>query len=114
MKQAGCDVPDYMLKLKNPSKKLKRLREKKAPKRSKISTALKNGTFKHDKHDANAIDFNGNDTEETIEIENKATKKHVKNKRSKAVNKGITKKPRRKTRRVVSKELKKTKIVKKQ
>ena len=38
MKEAGCEVPDFMLKLKKPSKKEKRNLAKKAPKRKKIST----------------------------------------------------------------------------
>ena len=37
MREAGCEVPEYMLKLKKPSKKEKRQLAKNAPKRKKIS-----------------------------------------------------------------------------
>jgi ATP-dependent RNA helicase DDX52/ROK1 len=37
IREAGCDVPEYMLKLKKPSKKAKRLLAAKAPKRQKIN-----------------------------------------------------------------------------
>ena len=37
IREAGCEVPDYMLKLKKPSKKAKRLLASKAPKRKKIN-----------------------------------------------------------------------------
>lgn len=37
IREAGCEVPEYMLKLKKPSKKSKRLLAKKAPIRKKIN-----------------------------------------------------------------------------
>ena len=37
IREAGCSVPDYMLKLKKPSKKDKRQLAHKAPKRKKIA-----------------------------------------------------------------------------
>jgi ATP-dependent RNA helicase DDX52/ROK1 len=84
MKQAGCEVPDYMLKMKNPSKKLKRLREKKAPKRSKISTNLSEKKFKKDEFYANdtIVDtVENNTTEDTIEKTPKTIKSQKINKK---------------------------------
>ena len=37
IREAGCTVPGYMLKLKKPSKKMKRELAEKAPKRKKIN-----------------------------------------------------------------------------
>ncbi len=79
MKQAGCEVPDYMLKLKSPSKKLKRLREKKAPKRSKISTGIDSAKLKkhNDAEDSNEVTHDGQTTNNGTENK-KSTSKKVK------------------------------------
>ncbi len=37
IREAGCTVPEYMLKLRKPSKKLKRKLANKAPRRKKIN-----------------------------------------------------------------------------
>ncbi|CAG0901270.1 unnamed protein product [Darwinula stevensoni] len=41
VKDSGCEVPDYMLRLKKPTKKEKRSLERRAPKREPISTVTR-------------------------------------------------------------------------
>ncbi|CAK1551370.1 unnamed protein product [Leptosia nina] len=71
MKQSGCEVPEYMLTIKQDNNKRKRLL-KKAPHRDKISTILEKPS-KRKLEDAN--DKQKNKTEDTDEVKNGKSKK---------------------------------------
>ncbi|XP_050351327.1 probable ATP-dependent RNA helicase DDX52 [Nymphalis io] len=82
MKQSGCEVPDYMLRLKQDANKRKRLL-KKAPHRDKISTIL-------EKPEKRKLE--PQDAKETNKTKDTDNVKNAKNKKIRKIENGVTKK----------------------
>ncbi|CAH2095836.1 unnamed protein product [Euphydryas editha] len=104
MKQSGCQVPEYMLKLKQDPNKRKKLL-KKAPHRDKISTILE----KPEKRKLETQDTNdGSETKKDTE-----NVKNSKNNKLRKIENGLPKKGKNKKEKSKTKEMKKShKIVK--
>ncbi|XP_047533111.1 probable ATP-dependent RNA helicase DDX52 [Vanessa atalanta] len=99
MKQSGCEVPEYMLKLKQNANKRKKL-AKKAPRRDEISTILQKPE-KRKLESQNAKE--SNKTKDTDNVKN------GKNKKLRKIQNGVTKKGRtQKENTKVANETKKT------
>lgn len=96
MKQSGCDVPEFMLKMKQNKNKRKKL-EKKAPHRDKISTILEKNYKKRKLDDA---------AEEKTEKKDAVSVKNAKSSKNRKVGKKILKNEKGK-KKIVNKKFKK-------
>ncbi|KAK3092499.1 hypothetical protein FSP39_003695 [Pinctada imbricata] len=82
MIEAGCPVPDYMLKMKKPKKKVRRKLEKHVPKRPSISTAAKYDPKAKKKFRKFSKKKQGNSSDSKVEVSTAKGKRNKTNRKN--------------------------------
>jgi ATP-dependent RNA helicase DDX52/ROK1 len=84
MREAGCDIPEFMLEVKKPNKRLKRKLQKETPKRSTILRSVAKHYKRKDEAGGEVKEKNGEEKEKNEEAKgnesNKDKKKRFKKK----------------------------------